>query len=63
MMPRRTVLELQFRNGAVYQYFGVPRRIYYDLLRADSKGGYFNQKIRGKYPHQRIQNASSATRP
>lgn len=58
-----TVLELQFRNGAVYQYFGVPPRIYSDLLRADSKGGYFNRNIRGKYPYQRIQNASSATRP
>lgn len=58
-----TVLELQFRNGAVYQYFRVPRRIYDDLLRADSKGGYFNQNIRGRYPHQRIQNATSPTRP
>lgn len=60
---RSTVLELQFRNGAVYQYFRVPRRIYCDLLRADSKGGYFNQNIRGKYPYQRIQNATSPTRP
>jgi hypothetical protein len=58
-----TVLELQFRNGAVYQYFLVPRRIYCDLLRAGSKGGYFNQNIRGKFPYQRIQNAASATRP
>jgi hypothetical protein len=40
------VLELQFRNGAVYQYFLVPRRIYRDLLWARSKGGYFNQNIR-----------------
>lgn len=60
---RSTVLELQFRNGALYQYFGVPPRIYGDLLRADSKGGYFNQSIRGKYPYQRIQDAPSAIRP
>jgi hypothetical protein len=58
-----TVLELQFRNGALYQYFGVPPRIYGDLMRADSKGGYFNHNIRGKYPYQRIQDAISATRP
>lgn len=56
------VLELQFHNGAVYLYFRVPRRIYCDLLRADSKGGYFNQNIRGQYPYQRIQSAT-ATRP
>lgn len=58
-----TVLELQFRNGAVYQYFLVPRRLYRDLLRAQSKGGYFNQNIRGRYPYQRLQDATSATRP
>ena len=60
---RAAVLELQFRNGAVYQYFLVPRRIYRDLLRAPSKGGYFHQNIRGRYPYQRIQDATSATRP
>ena len=25
---REAVLELQFRNGSVYQYFHVPRRVY-----------------------------------
>jgi hypothetical protein len=58
-----TVLELQFRNGAIYQYFLVPRRIYSDLLRAQSKGAYFNQNIRARYPFQRVQDAPSAPRP
>lgn len=40
------VLELQFRNGAVYQYFLVPRPVYRDLLRAPSKGRYFHQNLR-----------------
>lgn len=53
------VLELQFRNGAVYQYFLVPRSVYGDLLSARSKGGYFNQNIRGRFPYQRIQDPSS----
>lgn len=57
------VLELQFRNGAVYQYFLVPPRVYLDLLGARSKGAYFNQNIRGRYPYQQIQDAASATRP
>jgi len=48
------VLELQFRNGAIYQYFLVPRRVYRDLLWASSKGRYFHQNIRGRYPYQRI---------
>jgi hypothetical protein len=39
-------LELQFRSGAVYRYFGVPQRVFQDLLQAESKGVYFNQNIR-----------------
>ncbi len=57
------VLELQFRNGAVYQYFLVPRPVYRDLLRAPSKGRYFHQNIRGRYPYRRIQGAPSPPRP
>ena len=52
---RSAILELRFRNGAVYQYFSVPQRIFRDLLWASSKGGYFNQNIRGRYPYKRIQ--------
>lgn len=58
---RAAVLELQFRNGAVYQYFHVPQRVYRDLLWAQSKGGYFNQNIRGRYPYTLIQDAICAT--
>ena len=57
------VLELQFRSGAVYQYFFVPPSVYQDLLSARSKGAYFNQSIRGKYHFQRIQDHTSRTRP
>ena len=53
------VLELQFRNGAVYRYRPVPPWVYRDLLEARSKGAYFNQNIRGRYPYQRVQPASS----
>jgi hypothetical protein len=60
---RAAVLELQFCNGAVYQYFHVPRRVYRDLLWAQSKGGYFNHNIRGRYPFRRIQDAAGTTRP
>ena len=60
--PMSAVLELKFRNGAVYQYFLVPQRVYRDLLGAPSKGSYFNQNIRGRYPYQRTQD-TSPTRP
>lgn len=47
---QRAILHVEFRDGAVYQYLGVPLRIYQDLLRADSKGAYFNHHIRSSFP-------------
>ena len=43
------VLELAFHSGAVYRYFGVPAQIYHQLLRAESKGRYFNSHIRNRF--------------
>lgn len=49
------VLELEFESGRVYQYFDVPESIYTEMLNSDSKGRYFNQNIRDKFPYQEIQ--------
>jgi hypothetical protein len=46
----RGMLRLQFRSRAVYQYFGVPAAVHEGLLRAPSKGSYFNRVIRGHFP-------------
>ena len=43
------VLQLEFCNGAIYRYFAVPAAIHYGLLLADSKGSYFNRKIRSDF--------------
>jgi hypothetical protein len=48
------VLEVRFNNGGVYRYFGVPPEVCFDLLKADSVGGYFNRRIRGSYPAKRL---------
>lgn len=47
-------LEVEMIRGAVYHYFGVPKRIYFDMLSAPSKGQYFNAYIKGHYPFQRV---------
>jgi lysyl-tRNA synthetase class 2 len=47
---QRTVLHVVFCDGAVRQYLGVPLQNYRDLLRAESKGGYFNRHIRNVFP-------------
>lgn len=46
-------LEVEFRNGRVYRYFGVPERVVWELLRAESKGKTFNRRIRNAYAFER----------
>jgi hypothetical protein len=49
--PSQLVLQLEFRSGAIYRYSAVPATIHEDLLAADSKGSYFNSRIRGSFPY------------
>ena len=48
------ILEVEFRNGRIYQYFGVPEAVYISLMNAPSHGQYFHQCVRDVYPYQRI---------
>lgn len=52
--PDKCLLQLQFRDGAVYRYFDVPLERYRELLTADSKGVYFNRYIRNQYHFQEV---------
>ncbi len=47
------VLEIEFEDGRSYQYFGVPERIYKGLIAAESRGRYFNDRIRDAYIYGR----------
>lgn len=48
------VLELGFKRGDVYQYFDVPDSVYRELMRAASKGTFFNANIRNVYRNARL---------
>jgi len=50
----RNLLQLEFRSHAIYQYWGVPPIVHQALLGASSKGSYFNQVIRGRFPYMRV---------
>ena len=50
---RSSVLEVEFRSGAVYDYFKVPPRVYRELLKASSKGRFVSRRIRNRYPFAR----------
>ena len=46
----RERLQVEFGGRTIYHYLGVPAAVYQGLLTALSKGSYFNQAIRGRYP-------------
>lgn len=58
----RNLLQLEFRSRAVYHYFGVPAAVHEALLDASSKGGYFNQAIRGRFPHSLVSKSAAGRR-
>jgi KTSC domain len=58
---RQAILQVEFRDGTAYQYAGVPLRTYHSLLKADSKGAYFNHYIRSRFPHAALRVAASIT--
>lgn len=51
----KSVLEVRFCNGGLYQYLDVPESVLAALMRAPSKGRFFNQQIRGRYPALRLE--------
>lgn len=50
----RELLQLEFCSRAIYQYVGVPAAVHAALLSAPSKGRYFNQTIRGRFPYRLV---------
>ncbi len=47
-------LIVEFRDGAIYHYLGIPAAVHASLVSASSKGQHFNQAIRGNYPFTRF---------
>lgn len=53
--PVNMVLEIEFLNGAVYQYYDVPQSIYDGLMAADSHGKFFAAYVKkGGYRYAQV---------
>jgi hypothetical protein len=52
--PEQRRLEIQFRNGRVYQFFDVPMHLCQRLADADSKGRFFNERIKPFFRAERV---------
>lgn len=48
------LLEIEFNDGRIYQYFDVPSLVYEALVGAESVGNYFASNIRGVYRYCRL---------
>lgn len=49
-----STLEVEFNNGAVYQYFDVPQHVHDALVGAASVGGYLASNVKGHYRFSKV---------
>ena len=47
-------LEVEFQDGAVYQYFDVPANVHAEFVGASSVGSYLAREIKGRYRYVRL---------
>lgn len=51
------LLMIEFITGRRYIYTGVPAEVHDSMCRATSKGGFFNRRIRDRYPFAELTDA------
>ncbi|MDD1702513.1 MAG: KTSC domain-containing protein [Methanoregula sp.] len=47
-------MEIEFHSGLVYQYSGVPTKVYTDLMSSSAVGKFFSDKIRNRFRAKQI---------
>ncbi|MFK7796468.1 MAG: KTSC domain-containing protein [Aureispira sp.] len=51
--PNQSTLEIEFLEGAVYQYHNIPTAVYLSFVNANSCGRYFNAHIKPHYKYNK----------
>lgn len=51
---RRQILEIKFKSGSIYRYVGVPKSVYHDMLKAESKTAFYTYNVRKNYRSYRV---------
>jgi hypothetical protein len=49
-----STLQIEFKNGTMYQYFDVPEDVFIGLRDADSVGRYLAARIKGTYRYSKV---------
>jgi hypothetical protein len=47
-------LEVEFKDGAVYQYYNVGQNIYDEFMKSPSKGQFLAYQIKNAFPYSRV---------
>jgi len=47
-------LEIEFKNGSIYQYYNVPQAVYQQFMESSSKGQFHHAHIRNSFPCSRV---------
>jgi hypothetical protein len=50
----KKILEVEFKSGAIYHYKDVPADVHKSFMRADSKGKFLFNEIKGTYDFKKI---------
>jgi len=50
----RAKLVVRFTSGERYVYVGVPGEVHRSFCEAESKGRFFQLRIRGRYPYNKL---------
>jgi hypothetical protein len=51
---KKEVLRIQFNNDNVYEYYKVPKEVYDNLVKAQSKGSFVSRNIAKSFEYKRI---------
>ena len=50
----KEILTVRYHSGKVYNYLGVPEKVFKEMRATMVKGIFFNRFIKGKYPFEEI---------
>jgi hypothetical protein len=49
-----SILEIEFNNGAVWNYYDFPQAAWYEFDACESHGKYFHGSIKGQYREGKV---------
>lgn len=52
--PASKTLEVEFKNGAVYQHSGVPQDLADRMVHSESVGGFYNKMVKSTFKGERV---------